>query len=159
MRRVRVPCARFRRRRKSAMARVAPQDRFGGLAEAALLAKNFPDLDLIDPDLPEVGRLEDLAQEAEAAALAVKGVTKSGGASASAGIGGMVLVTSTGFHGSYLRSSQGISMTAISGEGTGMERDYDYTSAPHASDLDSPERVGRTAGERAVKRLNPRKVA
>ena len=65
-------------------------------------------------------------------ALAVKGVTKSGGASASTGIGGMVLVTSTGFHGSYLRSSQGISMTAISGEGTGMERDYDYTAAPHA---------------------------
>ena len=49
------------------------------------------------------------ATEAEAAALAVKGVTKSGGASASAGIGGMVLVTSTGFHGSYLRSSHGIS--------------------------------------------------
>ncbi len=69
-------------------------------------------------------------------------MTKSGGASASTGIGGMVLVTSTGFHGSYLRSSQGISMTAISGDGTGMERDYDYTTAPHASDLASPESVG-----------------
>jgi PmbA protein len=88
----------------------------------------------------------------------VKGVSKSGGASASAGIGGMVLVTSTGFHGSYLRSSQGISMTAISGEGTGMERDYDYTTAPHAADLESPERVGRIAGERTVARANPRKV-
>ena len=88
----------------------------------------------------------------------MKGVTKSGGASASAGIGGMVLVTSTGFHGSYLRSSQGISMTAISGEGTGMERDYDYTSAPHAADLEKPERVGRSAGERTVARANPRKV-
>ena len=85
-------------------------------------------------------------------------MTKSGGASASTGIGGMVLVTSTGFHGSYLRSSQGISMTAISGDGTGMERDYDYTSAPHASDLASPESVGRTAGERTVARANPRKV-
>ena len=70
----------------------------------------------------------------------------------------MVLVTSTGFHGSYLRSSQGISMTAISGEGTGMERDYDFTSAPHASDLASPESVGRKAGERTVARANPRKV-
>src|ERR687891_74378 len=115
MRRVRVPCARFRRRRKSAMARVAPQDRFGGLAEAALLAKNFPDLDLIDPDLPEVGRLEDLAREAEAAALDVHGVTKSGGASASAGIGGMVLVTSHGFNGAYLNSGHSVSMTAIAG--------------------------------------------
>jgi PmbA protein len=70
----------------------------------------------------------------------------------------MVLVTSTGFHGSYLRSSQGISMTAISGEGTGMERDYDYTSAPHATDLEKPEHVGRKAGERTVARANPRKV-
>jgi PmbA protein len=70
----------------------------------------------------------------------------------------MVLVTSTGFHGSYLRSSQGISMTAIVGDGTGMERDYDYTTAPHASDLASPESVGRTAGERTVARANPRKV-
>ncbi len=70
----------------------------------------------------------------------------------------MVLVTSTGFHGSYLRSSQGISMTAISGDGTGMERDYDFTSAPHASDLASPESVGRKAGERTVARANPRKV-
>jgi PmbA protein len=67
-------------------------------------------------------------------------------------------VTSTGFHGSYLRSSHGISMTAISGEGTGMERDYDFTSAPHASDLASPESVGRKAGERTVARSNPRKV-
>src|SRR6266702_4398697 len=90
--------------------------------------------------------------------IAVKGVTRSGGASASSGIGGMVLVTSTGFHGSYLRSSQGISMTAISGEGTGMERDYDFTSAPHGSDLASPESVGRKAGERTVARSNPRKV-
>jgi PmbA protein len=49
-------------------------------------------------------------------------------------------------------------MTAISGEGTGMERDYDYTSAPHATDLEKPERVGRKAGERTVARANPRKV-
>jgi PmbA protein len=49
-------------------------------------------------------------------------------------------------------------MTAISGEGTGMERDYDFTSAPHASDLASPESVGRKAGERTVARSNPRKV-
>jgi PmbA protein len=144
--------------RAVAMARVAPEDKYVGLADPSLLTREFPDLDLLDPEIPSVAELERRAQEAEAAAVAVKGVTKSGGASASAGIGGMVLVTSAGFHGSYLRSSQGISMTAISGEGTGMERDYDYTSAPHASDLESPERVGRKAGERAVARANPRKV-
>jgi PmbA protein len=144
--------------RAVAMARVAPEDKYVGLADSSLLAREFPDLDLLDPDTPSVSELERRAQEAEAAGFAVKGVTKSGGASASAGIGGMVLVTSAGFRGSYLRSSQSISMTAISGEGTGMERDYDYTSAPHASDLESAERVGRRAGERAVARANPRKV-
>ncbi|MBR0794637.1 TldD/PmbA family protein [Bradyrhizobium jicamae] len=144
--------------RAVAMARVAPVDKFVGLADPALHAHDFPDLDLLDRTVPSTAELERHAIEAEAAALAVKGVTKSGGASASTGIGGMVLVTSTGFHGSYLRSNHGISMTAISGDGTAMERDYDFTSAPHASDLESPAAVGRSAGERAVARFNPRKV-
>jgi len=144
--------------RAVAMARAAPEDKFAGLADAAQLAHKFPDLDLIDPDLPTVTQLEQSARTAEAAGLAVKGVAKSGGASASAGIGGMVLVTSHGFRGAYLGSSHGISMTAIAGEGTGMERDYDYSSVRHAADLESPEKIGRTAGERAVERLNPRKV-
>jgi PmbA protein len=144
--------------RAVAMARVAPDDNYVGLADPALLARDFPDLDLLDPRVPTTVELERRACEAEAAALAVKGVAKSGGASASTGIGGMVLVTSTGFHGAYLRSSQGISVTAISGEGTAMERDYDFTSAPHAEDLATPQSVGRTAGERTVARANPRKV-
>src|SRR5690606_30140426 len=92
------------------------------------------------------------------AALAVNGVSKSGGASASFGIGGMVLVTSHGFHGAYLASRRGLSVMAIAGEGTGMERDYDFSSALHANDLDAPAIIGRRAGDRAVKRLNPRKV-
>ena len=144
--------------RAVAMARVAPEDKYAGLADAALLAHEFPDLELIDPDLPTVGQLEAMARAAEAAGLAVKGITKSGGASASAGIGGMVLVTSHGFRGAYLGSSHGLSMTAIAGSGTGMERDYDYSSVRHASDLETPEKIGRTAGERAIERLNPRKV-
>lgn len=145
--------------RAVAMARVAPDDEFVGLADPSLLAKQFPELDLLDPQMPSTAELERRAQEAEAAGLAVKGVAKSGGASASSGIGGMVLVTSTGFQGSYLRSSQGVSMMAIAGEGTGMERDYDFTSATHASDLRSSAEIGRSAGERTIARLNPRKVA
>lgn len=145
--------------RAVAMARVAPDDAYVGLADPALLARDFAKLDLLDPVAPDVATLERRAIAAEEAALAVQGVTKSGGASASAGIGGMVLVTSTGFHGAYLRSSHGISMTAIVGEGTAMERDYDYSSAIHASDLDDPADVGRRAGERTVRRAGPRKVA
>jgi len=145
--------------RAVAMARAAPEDKFAGLADAALLAHDFPDLDLIDPELPTITELEAMARAAEVAGLAVKGVAKSGGASASAGIGGMVLVTSHGFRGAYLGSRHGLSMTAIAGSGTGMERDYDYSSVLHAADLESPEKIGRTAGERALERLNPRKVS
>ncbi len=145
--------------RAVAMARAAPEDKYAGLADESLLAHKFPDLDLIDRALPTVAKLEEMARAAEKAGKAVKGVAKSGGASASAGIGGMVLVTSHGFRGAYLGSRHGISMEAIAGQGTGMERDYDYSSALHAADLESPEEIGRNAGERAVARLNPRKVS
>jgi PmbA protein len=144
--------------RAVAMARVTPEDPFAGLADPALVARNIPDLDLLDPDLPTVAVLERRARRAEEAALAVEGVAKSGGAAASAGIGGMVLVTSGGFRGAYLSSSQSVSMTAIAGAGTAMERDYDYSTALHGADLDAAEKIGRTAGERTVARLNPRKV-
>jgi PmbA protein len=144
--------------RAVAMARVAPDDQFAGLAEPERLARTFPDLDLLDPELPSVSQLEDTARAVERAGLAVKGVSKSGGASASAGIGGMVLATSGGFRGTYLGSSHNVGIEAIAGEGTAMERDYEFSSALHASDLEPAEAVGRSAGERAIKRLNPRKV-
>jgi PmbA protein len=145
--------------RAVAMARAAPEDRFAGLADPDMLAGQLPALDLIDPEMPGVDVLEARARAAEAAGLAVAGVTKSGGASASAGIGGLVLVTSTGFHGATIASRHGIAMTAIAGDGTGMERDYDFSSTLHAADLENAQTIGRRAGERAVKRLNPRKVA
>ncbi|MBV1697929.1 MAG: TldD/PmbA family protein [Hyphomicrobiales bacterium] len=144
--------------RAVAMARVAPEDRFAGLADPKQLADSLPDLDLLDPQMPDVETLERLARDAEAAGLAVGGVTKSGGASASAGIGGFVLATSHGFRGATIGSRHGISMTAIAGEGTGMERDYDFSSTLHAADLEKAAVIGQRAGERAVKRLNPRKV-
>ncbi|MEI8145498.1 MAG: TldD/PmbA family protein [Alphaproteobacteria bacterium] len=144
--------------RAVAIARVAPEDPYARLADAADLAKTWPELDLLDPTLPDVAMLEGFARTAEQAALAVKGVTKSGGASAGAGLGGMVLVTSNGFVGASLGSSTSVSMMAIAGEGTGMERDYDYASVRHLADLGDVAHIGRVAGERAVRRLNPRKV-
>ena len=148
--------------RAVAMARSAPDDRFAGLADTKDLARDVAQemaaLDLLDPDMPDVALLEARAREAEASGLAVRGVTKSDGASASAYIGGLVLVTSHGFHGATIASRHGISMTAIAGDGTGMERDYDFSSTLHASDLEKAQAIGRRAGERAVERLNPRKV-
>jgi PmbA protein len=144
--------------RALAMARSAPEDPFAGLASVSELAREIPDLDLLDPVLPNVAHLEQLAKRAEAAALEIRGVTKSGGAGAAAGISGVVLATSSGFRGSYTSSFHSLSMTAIAGEGTAMERDYDYSTVLHGADLECPEKIGRTAGERSVERLNPRKI-
>src|SRR5437763_2193288 len=63
--------------RAMAMARAAPEDPFAGLADQTRLARSIPDLDLLDPVLPDVRLLEDRAKRAEAAALAVSGVSKS----------------------------------------------------------------------------------
>lgn len=144
--------------RAVAMAKVAPEDRFAGLADPARLAKTLADYDLLDPAMVGATELGDMAREAEDAARAVPGVTNTGGGSASWGLGGLVLATSTGFAGSYLGSRTSISASAIAGEGTGMERDYDAESKAWRSDLPSPASIGKRAGERAVRRLNPKQA-
>lgn len=144
--------------RAVAMAKVSPEDPFTGLADAADLAEGYADLDLFDPTEVSSDQLRDAALAAEEAALAVTGVSNSTGAGASAGMGGLVLVTSHGFSGSYVVSRFGRSAGVIAGEGTHMERDYDYDSRLYFAELDRPEDIGRRAGERVVKRLNPRQV-
>ncbi|MFO1185226.1 MAG: TldD/PmbA family protein [Bauldia sp.] len=143
--------------RAVAMAKVAPQDPFAGLADADRLAHQFPELDLLDDTIPTPAELTEAAQAAEDAMRAVPGVTNSGGASAGWSLGGMVLATSTGFRGSHIGSRFAISASAIAGSGTSMERDSEGYSRTHRTDLPDPAAIGRTAGERAVRRLNPRK--
>ncbi|MCX5497361.1 metallopeptidase TldD-related protein [Kaistia dalseonensis] len=144
--------------RAVAMAKVAPEDRFAGLAPQDRLAKEFPDLDLLDETIPSPEQLVERARLAEAAALGVPGVSKSGGASAGWSLGGAVLATSHGFSGSYLGSRHSVSATAIAGEGTGMERDYDSDSKVHGSDLRDAASIGKVAAERAVRRLYPTRL-
>jgi PmbA protein len=144
--------------RAVAMARAVPEDPYCGLAEPTLLAKAPPDLDLHDPTEPDAGALERLAAAAEDAARAVKGVTNSEGAEASWGRSGIWLVTSGGFAGHYRGSSFGVSAAVVAGSGTAMERDYDHSSARFMADLEDAATIGRQAGEKAVARLNPRKV-
>jgi PmbA protein len=145
-------------RRAVDMARASPEDPFQGLADRARLATTVPDLDLFDRTIVSSERLRDDALAAEEAARAVPGVTNSGGSSASAGVGGLVLATSAGFLGSYVASRFSRSVSAVAGEGTGMERDYDFSSRLHFADLDSPETIGKKAGERAIRRLGARKA-
>jgi len=144
--------------RAVAMAKVSPEDPFQGLADPDLLARTIRDLDLYDPIEVSADSLREAALAAEEAALAVPGVTNSGGSGASAGLGGMVLATSHGFVGHYIGSRFGRSASVIAGEGTRMERDYEYSSRLHFADLESPEEIGRKAGERTVRRLNARKA-
>jgi PmbA protein len=102
--------------------------------------------------------LVESARAAEAAALEVPGVTNSEGGSADYGRSMVTLATSEGFLGGYTGTSRSVAVSVIAGEGTEMERDYDYAQARFAADLESAEAVGKRAGERAVKRLFPRKV-
>jgi PmbA protein len=145
--------------RAVAMARAAPEDPFAGLAEPERLATTIADLDLLDNSVLSAAELTEAAKATEDAARAVPGVTNSGGGSASWSLGGLVLATSHGFAGSYLASHFSLSASAIAGEGTGMERDYEAEVKTYRADLSAPEVIGRKAGERAVKRLNPRQVA
>ncbi|MDA0261866.1 MAG: metallopeptidase TldD-related protein, partial [Proteobacteria bacterium] len=145
--------------RAVAMAKAVTDDPYCGLADPELLAKDFPDLDLFDPDEPSTEALVMRAAATEDAARSVAGITNSEGASASWGRSAIALCTSQGFHGAYSASRHSVAAAVIAGEGTGMERDWEYSSARYAADLDRPDDVGRMAGERTVRRLNPRKVA
>ena len=146
--------------RAVAMARAAPDDAFSGLAPEELLARGaLPALDLCDPAEPSPALLRERARTAEAAAREVAGVTNSEGGGASAGRGVFALATSHGFAGAYETSSHGISVSVVAGEGAGMQRDYAWRSARHLADLPAPEEIGVLAGTRAVKRLDPGKLA
>ncbi|MBB3608454.1 TldD/PmbA family protein [Rhizobium sp. BK602] len=144
--------------RAVAMARVSPEDPFACLADEADLARTYPDLELFDPTEVSSAELREAALAMEEAALAVPGVSNSSGSGASAGMGGLVLVTSHGFAGHYMGSRFSRSVSVIAGEGTGMERDYDFDSRLYFADLEASEEIGRRAGERVVKRVNPRQV-
>jgi len=144
--------------RAVAMARIAPEDAFAGLADADQITSAFAELDLFDTATPSAKDLEATAVASEDAALGVKDVSNSIGASASYGVTGICLATSSGFSGTYQRSGFSISCSALAGEGTGMEREYDYTSKVHQGDLEDAVQIGRNAGERAVSRLSPRKM-
>ena len=145
--------------RAIAMARVSPRDPYAGLADPALLGGQDLDLDLFDGTEVSSERLVEDARELEDAARTVPGITNSGGASASAGFTGLVLVTSGGFSGGRRRSGFSRSVSVVAGEGARMQRDYDYDSRIHFADLDASADIGRRAGERTVRRLDPGKVA
>jgi PmbA protein len=145
--------------RAIAMARSVPEDPYCGLAEPDEIARNWPVLDTCEDAEPAAETLIARAKAAEEAALAVKGVTNSEGAEAGWSHSLVALAASNGFAGSYRDSGHSVSASVLAGNGSGMERDYDFASAVYAADLKDPAAIGRSAGERAVRRLGARKVA
>lgn len=141
------------------IARYTAKDEFCGLADAELMAKDIPNLDLHHPWALSVDGAIELAKQCESAALAVdKRITNSEGASVSTYEGLFAYANSHGFAGGYASSRHGFSCSVIAEEGDSMQRDYWYTSARAAEDLDSAELVGRRTGERTVRRLGCRRV-
>ncbi len=140
--------------RALAMARVVPADGFAGLAET-MAPPEMLDLELDDGQEPEAEALIARAQAAEEAARSIAGVTNTEGGDAGFSRSEVALVTSAGFAAVQARSSHSVSAVALAGQGVGMQRDYDYTSTVHLSDLEDAATIGRRAGERAVQRLNP----
>lgn len=141
-----------------AMAKAAPPDPYAGIASPDQVARDWAMPDIAGETLLDANQLRDMALAAEKSALAVKGVSKSGGAGASSSDRSVALAASNGFSGSYRRTGLSLSATAIAGDGTAMERDYDYSSVIHREDLREPEDIGSEAGRRVVRRINPRKV-
>jgi PmbA protein len=141
------------------IARYTAQDPYCGLADASLMATEFPDLDLYHPWPISVEEALDIAKRCEASAREVDPrITNSEGASVSASEGLSVYANSHGFSAGYPTSRHGISASVIAEDGQNMQRDYWYSTARAAADLDSPEQVGRLAGQRSVRRLGCRRV-
>lgn len=141
------------------IARYTAQDTFCGLADPALMAKEIPDLDLHHPWNISVDEALAIAVECEAAARAVdKRITNSEGASVSAYEGMFAYANSHGFSGGYPSSRHGISCSVIAEAGDAMQRDYWYSSARAAEDLDPAVTIGRRAGERTVRRLGTKRI-
>src|SRR5260221_8915739 len=143
-----------------AMARLAPEDPYAGLAPADRLASGESrDLDIYDATEMDREALEARALEAEDAMRAVDGVTNSSGGSAEWSASSWRLVTSGGFSGLHRASTFSLSAQAIAGEGAQMERGAEGRSTRWNEDLPSPQAIGAEAGRRAVASLNPRKIA
>lgn len=140
------------------MARAVSEDPYCGLADPGEVARDWPDLDNCDPDEPATDTLIERARACEEAARAVDGVTNSEGAEANWSQVRIAVAATNGFQGAYARSAHSVGCAVLAGEGTAMERDFDSHSAVYGSDLMDPAEIGRRAGERAVRRLNPRRA-
>lgn len=146
--------------RAVAMAKLAPEDPYAGLAPQDRLAKGpFADLDLHDATERSADELQAAAAEAEAVALAVEGVSLSEGGHAAASSSRWRLVTSHGFDGAYHGSAFSLGVGVIAEKDGVKERGGEHRAVRHLSDLPSAAAIGDYAGRRAIARVGARKIA
>jgi PmbA protein len=143
--------------RAVSMAKIAPEDPYARLANAEEQARDLPDIELFDDTSISTEALSEMALTCEAAALDTNGISNSDGASASTGMSEILIGTSTGFTAAYKRSSFGISAVVLAEHDGQMERDYDYSAAVFAEDLEAATKIGKSAAERTLARLGARK--
>lgn len=141
-----------------AMAKAAAEDPWCGLPGPGQTATSIADLGLADDTAPDIARLEARALEAEAAALAVGGVTNSAGSGADWGSSGVVYHASNGFSGAYRGTSWGFGVAPLAERDGLKERDYDGHHARFEALLENAGELGALAGARAVARLGARKL-
>jgi PmbA protein len=142
-----------------AIARYTASDPAAGLAEPRLLAREWKDLDLHHAWGIAVEDAAELARRCEAAAFAVDSrIRNSEGAGVSTYDSQFVYANSNGFCGGYRGSRHSVSCAVIAEQDGGMQRDYWYTTAREAGELEDAEAVGRRAGQRAIRRLGARKI-
>jgi PmbA protein len=143
-----------------AIARVTGEDSCNGLADAALMAREFPELELDHPWALAPDAAVDLARDCEAAALAVDArITQSEGASVNTHRGVSLYANTHGFFGARSGTQHSLSCAVIATQGEEMQRDYWYSNARDAAQLQGAQAIGRRAGERAVARLGARKLS
>ena len=142
------------------IARYTAEDDCAGLADPEELARDIPDLDLDHPWEISPEEAVETARACEAAGRAVDArITNSEGASVGSHRGVRVYGNSHGFLAGYPSSSHSVSCVLLAQTGDDMQRDYWYSSARDARDLEPALDIGRKAGERAVARLGARKIA
>ena len=141
-----------------AMAKAAPEDPYAGIPDASELETEFVDLELQGDESPSAETLEQRAKAAEAAALDVSGVKQTGHAGASWSASETYLAASNGFSAMKSGGMTSMAVLAIAEQDGAMERDYDSQARRRFADMPTPEDIGKTAGDRAVSRLGPRKI-
>ena len=147
-------------RKAMSIAEFTAEDEFAGLAEAELMARELPDLDLYHPWEIDIAQAERLALRAEDAARgADERIGNSEGATVSTGGGVRAYANSHGFCAGYPASSHTLSCSVVAAQDGSLERDYWYTAARVPEELEAPETVGETASSRTTRRLGARQLS